>query len=98
MPVADRDLLEELRVELRRRGVDRVEAVLLAAAARDPAPVAAFEEVVEAAAQVTSQRTPSTSARWWIVMFVWEIARWAAISTAVPCRRCRIRTPRSKLS
>jgi hypothetical protein len=48
--------------------------------------------------QTTSQATPSTGARWEIVIFVWAMARSPASSTALPPRKCRMRTPRSKPS
>src|SRR4029079_2262380 len=47
---------------------------------------------------MTSQSTPSTGARWVIVILVCETARAYDTSTDIPPRKWRIRAPRSKPS
>src|SRR6478609_2542279 len=48
--------------------------------------------------QTTSHSEPSTSARWVIVIFACDTARSPAMSTELPPRKWRMRTPRSKPS
>ena len=102
MTIAFRKAGQQRGIESKgRRRVDRVEPVFLVdglSSDDGPSAVALFEEVVEAAGADDVGQTPSTSARWLIVILTCEMAREATTSQVKPPRKCRMLTPLLKPS